>query len=125
MSEWISVKERLPKIGETVLVYGSHGGIYTAYLYAHSENLSVWYRPSSKSHTNPTHWMPLPAPPGKEAKDITQGRDIIHCDDCRYFNDTGYDNPDPEMPHLRMGYCRFWRHDIQACSFCSYGMRKE
>lgn len=30
-------------------------------------------------------------------------------------------DPNPEMPELRMGFCRIWRRDTQACRFCSMG----
>ena len=72
-----------------------------------------------------THWMPLPDSPGKESIEATGKIEIIHCGDCRDFDDTGYENPDPEMPELRMGYCRSWRRDTQACVFCSHRVRKE
>ena len=62
--EWISVKDRLPNEGEgTVLVYGSRGGIYTAYL-ERNDKYPRWHKLNSKSHyCDPTHWMPLPKPP--------------------------------------------------------------
>lgn len=66
---WIPVTERLPKYGETVLVYGSQGGIYTArYERARTEwGRDSWWKLNSKSHIcNPTHWMPLPQPPKEE-----------------------------------------------------------
>ena len=68
-SVWIPVTERLPKYGETVLVYGSQGGIYTArYERARTEwGRDSWWKLNSKSHIcNPTHWMPLPQPPKEE-----------------------------------------------------------
>lgn len=62
-SLWIPVTERLPEDGETVLVYGSKGGIYTAWCNRRYENVG-WHKLNSKSHyCNPTHWMPLPEPP--------------------------------------------------------------
>lgn len=58
---WIPATERLPEDGETVLVYGSRGGVYTAY---HGR---AWHKLNSKIHyCNPTHWMPLPKPPKEE-----------------------------------------------------------
>lgn len=61
MSEWISVKENLPAIGDTVLAAFKgqfkwvifpatctlHDGLYAA------------------GYASPTHWMPLPEPPAK------------------------------------------------------------
>lgn len=46
---------------------------------------------------------------------------IVRCNDCAWFDDEGYENYDPEMPELRMGFCRIWRRDTQACRFCSMG----
>lgn len=48
---------------------------------------------------------------------------IVRCNDCEYFDDVGYENPDYEMPELRMGFCKVWRRDTQACRFCSMGER--
>ena len=61
--KWIPVTERLPEAGDTVLVCGSRGGVYTAYMY----RPNFWHKLNSKSHyCNPTHWMPLPEPPKGE-----------------------------------------------------------
>ena len=46
---------------------------------------------------------------------------IVRCNDCAWFDDEGYENYDPEMPELRMGFCKTWRRDTQACRFCSMG----
>ena len=64
VQEWIPVSERLPEKGEgTVLVCGSRGGIYTAYL-ERSGKYPKWHKLNSKNHyCEPTHWMPLPQPP--------------------------------------------------------------
>ena len=60
---WIPVTERLPENEETVLVYGSKGGIYTAWCNRRYQNVG-WHKLNSKNHhCNPTHWMPLPEPP--------------------------------------------------------------
>ena len=58
---WISVKDRLPGIGELVLVYGSCGAMTVARHVAGNE----WVVPGIFSHV--THWTPLPEPP-KEGK---------------------------------------------------------
>ena len=58
--EWIPVTERLPESDVVVLVCGSRGGVYTAYMHCPG----YWHKLNSKSHyCNPTHWMPLPEPP--------------------------------------------------------------
>lgn len=62
MSEWISVKDRLPDYDTPVLIHGSHGGIYTA---KYKEN--GWWKLNSHDHRcSPTHWMPLPPVPKEE-----------------------------------------------------------
>lgn len=60
---WIPVTEWLPEVGKVVLVCGSRGGIYTAYLESEGR-LPSWHKLNSKTHyCDPTHWMPLPEPP--------------------------------------------------------------
>lgn len=65
VQEWIPVTERLPEKGEgTVLVCGSRGGIYTAYL-ERGNKYPKWHKLNSKNHyCDPTHWMPLPSTEG-------------------------------------------------------------
>lgn len=59
-SEWISVEDRLPDIGERVLVYTDLGRTVICFLHAK-------YKWNVFSHNNgvesPTHWKPLPQPP--------------------------------------------------------------
>lgn len=79
MSEWISVKDRLPENYGTHLVclgendkriYGN--GVHTAWYYSGSKNwsfsLNTAILEGKKSSTeirsiDVTHWMPLPEPP--------------------------------------------------------------
>ena len=56
---WISVEERLPEDGETVVVFTSRGKIS----YATRTELG-WSGPYSCLF--PTHWMPLPEPPKED-----------------------------------------------------------
>ena len=64
--EWIPVKERLPKYGERVLVFGGVT-MYVAYYDKNRYGGESWHKLNSKSHyCNPTHWMPLPEPPREE-----------------------------------------------------------
>lgn len=42
----------------------------------------------------------------------------VRCTNCRWFDDTGYENPDPEMPELRMGWCRVLGRHVQAAWYC-------
>ena len=56
--EWISVEERLPDNGETVLTVDNEGYMIVASWY----ELGGWFLPVCRA--NPvTHWMPLPEPP--------------------------------------------------------------
>lgn len=55
MSEWISVYERLPKIGEEIMTYG------LVYKSVSGVKVRVYY-PDLLSGII-THWMPLPEPP--------------------------------------------------------------
>ena len=64
MSEWISVKDRLPETGVEVLAY-SDGDIYTV---VHCIDGS-WIASSTYYDLyHVTHWMPLPEPPDKLAE---------------------------------------------------------
>lgn len=64
MSEWISVKDRLPEYGVPVLVVYRGTVQYVTY----SRDIGEW-RASCCDDFDPmpgrfvTHWMPLPAPP--------------------------------------------------------------
>lgn len=56
--EWISVEERLPDNGETVLTVDNEGYMIVASWY----ELGGWFLPVCRA--NPvTHWMPMPEPP--------------------------------------------------------------
>ena len=60
--KWISVSDRLPKIGETVLVCDANEGYVNAWEYC---GLDEWLHDSTLWLTEDiTHWMPLPEPPG-------------------------------------------------------------
>ena len=50
---------------------------------------------------------------------------VPHCGDCLWFDEEGYENPDPELPELRTGFCLSWRRETQACGFCNRGTPKE
>ena len=52
-------------------------------------------------------------------------RPVVLCGDCRWFNVTGYPDPDLYMPELRMGHCFILGRDVQACWFCGFGEQKE
>ena len=59
MSEWISVEDRLPKIGETVLVFESKVLIAT---YKKSGFVQHCFDLEHYAEYT-THWQPLPEPP--------------------------------------------------------------
>lgn len=71
MSDWISVKDRLPRRGYSVLVYvpskpgqeadGSH--VYLEMARGDPRKCSGWLRFNSN---DVTYWMPLPEPPTGE-----------------------------------------------------------
>lgn len=61
VGEWISIDERLPDNGETVLTVDNEGYMIVASWY----ELGGWFLPVCRA--NPvTHWMPLPEPPKGE-----------------------------------------------------------
>lgn len=61
VGEWISVEERLPDNGETVLTVDNEGYMIVASWY----ELGGWFLPVCRA--NPvTHWMPMPEPPRGE-----------------------------------------------------------
>lgn len=62
MSEWISVKDRLPEDHVAVLVFDSVcRNIYKAWM---SHDLGEWFSEEYlPDFLNITHWMPLPEPP--------------------------------------------------------------
>lgn len=79
MSEWISVKERLPKLEEVPLgcvVYGKahRGGILRDYqcceaaIFFGDRGEVIFYRSADNAYMEVTHWMPLPAPPKTAAE---------------------------------------------------------
>ncbi len=74
MSEWISVKDRLPKSGKTVLLFCVYDGLLKYQITgSYHKNNKSWYSldwsgmgeyliPSLKN-LEITHWMPLPDKP--------------------------------------------------------------
>lgn len=66
MSEWITVKERLPAEDEEVLISAEEDGERTAFVAFWRQDAKWWdncYTGWVKEHLNVTHWMPLPEPP--------------------------------------------------------------
>lgn len=60
-NEWVSVEERLPPPKQNVLAYSPESGIAEA---DYGDGVWMQYRWSAVMR-GVTHWMPLPAPPGK------------------------------------------------------------
>ena len=63
---WQPISEA-PKDGTRLLMVGSLLGTETVLIGKWSLNLDQWWFDGGQSSRTPTHWMPLPAPPGKEA----------------------------------------------------------
>ena len=70
MAEWISVEERLPESGKSVLGLMANKFPFVA---AYRECDETWYMPTqtgcSKCKKVVTHWMPLPEPPKEKDND--------------------------------------------------------
>ena len=64
LRKWISVEERLPELGQGVLVYDDCGYMSVAD-YTHDKHFPTVYEFHVNGEYEPgvTHWMPLPAPP--------------------------------------------------------------
>jgi hypothetical protein len=62
MSEWISVKDRLPQPLEDVLAHELRGRIFIGYCAETFIGNPIWYVGGYGAITI-THWMPLPNPP--------------------------------------------------------------
>lgn len=58
-SEWISVNEKLPKIGVPVLVTDKQGNVCIRAITCKINGKKRW----SQGKSDITHWMPLPNPP--------------------------------------------------------------
>ena len=66
MSEWISVKDKMPEDGIRVLTYADNSAMFVA------SRDDGWYVDTGEYYyssplTNITHWMPLPEPPKEDA----------------------------------------------------------
>ena len=68
VNEWISVKDRLPEEGETVLVFGYwHEKFQPLMCYLSPHRKGEWFTTVAGQHVyTVTHWMPLPQPPKGE-----------------------------------------------------------
>lgn len=68
MSEWISVKDKLPPHEEYILIYESYKEMTFEYysLAYYDETKKKFFNASDASDETPTHWMPLPSSPNEE-----------------------------------------------------------
>lgn len=67
MSEWISVKDRLPKAFLPVIVCREKGkGEYV--VEQGYKDVMDWWKVFGTRTKNVTHWMPMPEPPKEEAR---------------------------------------------------------
>ena len=65
-NRWISVKDRLPEVGERVLTLDKWGHIHDRMLYQSVDGF-ISFRPDGlKPGIDVTHWMQLPEPPEME-----------------------------------------------------------
>lgn len=92
MSEWISVKERLPDNDEVVFVWTVGEQQCLAYLDGQYDGKPSWYiipahSGQFRSTCSVTHWMPLPGPPKKkEPFSICMCHNTLQFDLDGYFN---------------------------------------
>ena len=66
MSEWISVEERLPVMGEQVLLYWKHSNHIEDGAFYMEECSGGFYHSlfdGESLNEQPSHWQPLPEPP--------------------------------------------------------------
>lgn len=68
MSEWISVKDRLPEKIGYYLCYLDNDTIKVCKFTCGIRNDSLYWRWDNQNWTAVTHWMQLPEPPKEESK---------------------------------------------------------
>lgn len=61
VQEWISVTERLPEVGEVVIICTDKNFVYAGELIG-----DTWFLDNDSWTATVTHWMPLPEPPKGE-----------------------------------------------------------
>lgn len=66
MSEWISVKDRLPEEGKSVLIFDECGNILVYSLERDRDGDLHWEDDYGYWHNDVTDWMPLPEPPKED-----------------------------------------------------------
>ena len=68
VTEWISVKDRLPNVGQIVLAFGKRSATTGMFQGVNKRNELWWWKEHTIKYVS--HWMPLPEPP-KEDDDET------------------------------------------------------
>lgn len=71
MTDWISVEDRLPEYSEQVITYSKPSKfnrlVTTGRRKCTDGTGEVWQREDGwEGIFEPTHWMPLPSPPGEQ-----------------------------------------------------------
>ncbi|NBW19628.1 MAG: DUF551 domain-containing protein [Caulobacteraceae bacterium] len=69
--EWVSVKKRLPKRGETVLVASREYrcrrlSVTASTFHGDTDPHAIFWPDDGEPLSNPVAWMPLPAPPTED-----------------------------------------------------------
>jgi len=81
---WISVEDRLPEVGELILMYRESTAIPDGYFASTGAygffKEGVWGN-EEKDDWIVTHWQPLPAPPDKKEKE----EKVLICENCKKF----------------------------------------
>ena len=64
MSEWISVKDRLPENAGIYIICDHYGNVMSRHFCkSHGKFAGYWHFNGSAKYGNPLYWMPLPEPP--------------------------------------------------------------
>ena len=66
MPRWISVKERLPLRGDSVLCVGDNGISVADFVCGDKWCATPWFYVDGEQETGVTHWMPRPEPPKED-----------------------------------------------------------
>lgn len=82
--EWISIKEKLPRPLENVMVYSKSQGVWLGFyepnIYDVENNTSFYLRDDLGLYCDITHWMPLPEEPEEELSEEEKAKQaLISC----------------------------------------------
>ncbi len=61
--QWISVRDRLPKLDEEVLTYCPDAKYHSQFMAAWFDGEDFWYDEQGSPAVGVTHWMIMPASP--------------------------------------------------------------